>query len=591
MQALRPATRHATARGGPLGENPVIPWPGSEAAALLQASAHFKAGQYADAAGFYAQVLERNPDQVQALVFLGVMRVTAGEIGAAETLFTRCLAVDPRSPFAPLALHNLGGIHQRRGDDKAAIGFFERCVALKPDYAAAFNDLGVSLQRLGRHRAAIDAFDRAIGLDPSNLLAQHNRGLVLDFVGRTRDALDAFQRLVALAPDSAENWLELGLVQFKLENFDGAEEAFRKVLALEPASLDAQLHLAEALDRNHRVEEADRLCDAWARRQGVVVKPCTAGQPQARVLLLGAPRFGNTPTRFLFGNDRFETITINLLPGKAGEDQVIGPEQLPPFDIVFNAISDVDRGAPFLDPAASLCRQIGRPVINPPAQIPQTRRDRAPALFAGIPGLVIPPTRRASRADLQALSAASAPFARPILVRPTGAHGGADLQRMGDPGALAEYLQAMPYQDYYVTDYQDYRSADGYYRKYRLIFVDREIYPCHLAISKHWLVHYWRADMAEARWKREEAAFLADYENAFPGALAETVRAVARRLDLDYAGMDCGITADGRVLLFEANASMLVHLDEPREDFPYKHAYIPKIADAISRLVARKLSS
>jgi len=45
------------------------------------------------------------------------------------------------------------------------------------------------------------------------------------------------------------------------------------------------------------------------------------------------------------------------------------------------------------------------------------------------------------------------------------------------------------------------------------------------------------------------------------------------------------------VLVFEANANMLVHLDDSREDFAYKHAHVPKIAEAMRRLVARKLAA
>jgi hypothetical protein len=42
---------------------------------------------------------------------------------------------------------------------------------------------------------------------------------------------------------------------------------------------------------------------------------------------------------------------------------------------------------------------------------------------------------------------------------------------------------------------------------------------------------------------------------------------------------------DGRVLLFEANACMLLHLDESASAFPYKHQYVPPIRAAFTRLV------
>ena len=568
-----------------------IAWPGSEAAALEAASACFKAGRHSDAAALYAQILERNPDQAQALFYLGLLRCDAGEFATAEPLLTRALALDPDGATAPFALHRLGAIAQQRGDDAAAVAWFERAIARVPDFAAAVNDLGVSLHRLGRYKEGLAALDRAVALDPRNLMAHRNRGLVLAGLGQDAEAVRGFREALALAPDSAELWTDLGVTCLKLEDFAEAEAAFRSVLELDPASIDAHFYLAEALDRSNRLEEADRECREAAQRQGVLVKPCTGPQRRARVLLLGGAGMCNTPTRYLFGNDRYETVTVNVIvPEGPADDTGIPLDEVPACDLVFNAIADADRGAPFIAAAGDFCRAFARPVLNPPERIAATRRDLVSARLADIPGLVVPTTKRVTRAELERLAATDEAFAGPTLVRPAGSHGGHDLKKLLRTDELAAYLGATPFRDYYLTDFVDYRSADGYYRKYRLIFVDREVYPYHLAIASDWLLHYWRADMREARWREEEAAFLADLRTAIPGALAEAVREVARRLDLDYGGMDCAITQAGKVLLFEANATMLVHLDDSAEDFAYKHRHVPIIAAAIDKMVAKKLT-
>ena len=571
-------------------DRPTTPRPGSETATLHAANAQFKAGRHDEAATLYAETLRINPAQVQALFFLGLIRLNAAALDEAEPLFMRCLAVSPAGPLAGFALHKLGCVKQRRGDDQAAIAFIEGAVKLKPDLAPAFNDLAVSLHRAGRHAQAAEALDRATRLDPANVMAQQNHGLVLAGLGRDTEALAAFRAALALEPQSAELWLQLGLTALKTEDAKEAETAFRRVLALDPASLDGRLHLAEALDRQHRFDEADQECQDWARRQGVVVKPCLSDKVEARVFVVGAAGLCNTATRFLFDRERFETIAVNLLASDdSDDDDLPGASPLPPCDIVFNAVSDADRGARFLDRVEGFCRKLDRPVLNPPARIAATRRDRIAALLGDIGGLVVPATRRVTRVELESLALSKEPFAVALLVRPAGSHGGHDLTRMEQPSALAAYLASMPQLDHYLTDYHDYRGADGRYRKYRFIFVDREVYPYHLAIAQDWLVHYWRANMASPESRREEANFLADYESVLGGDLVATVQAVARRLDLDYGGMDCAVTADGKLLLFEANASMLVHLDDVSEDFAYKREHVPKIAAAIGRLVARKL--
>lgn len=571
-------------------ELPSIPWPGSEAAALAAAQAHFNAGQHAAAAALFIQLLERNPDHRQGLVFLGVIYIVAGDSdAAAEPLFQRYLELDGDGPFAPLALRNLGIICQRRGENLAAVGFFEQSAARQPDFASVLNDLGVSLQRLGRQNAAIAAFDRALALDPGFAFAHFNRAQLLLEIGRVPQAVEAFRLAFEHAPDSVEIGTALGSAYLRVENFAAAEKALRQVLALDPGALDARLYLAEALDGQYREEESALLRRAWAKDRGIIITPSTAEPPQARILLLGGAATCNTPTRFLFSPDRFATVTINILPIEDGGE---APEALaailPACDVIFGAIADADRGTPFIEPAAALCRALGWPVINPPERIPLTRRDRVTTLLAGIPDIVVPATRRLDGAALLHLDKGKERYAAPFLLRPAGAHGGAGLARIEHGGGLADYLRATPAEDYYETAYCEYRSADGLYRKYRLIFVDREVYPYHLAISRHWMIHYFRTEMGAEEWRREEAVFLADYESVFPGALSKALRRVAERLDLDYGGIDCGIMPDGRILLFEANANMLVHGDDPRAEFAYKRTAAEQIARAIDRLVARK---
>ncbi len=55
--------------------------------------------------------------------------------------------------------------------------------------------------------------------------------------------------------------------------------------------------------------------------------------------------------------------------------------------------------------------------------------------------------------------------------------------------------------------------------------------------------------------------------------------------------MACGLLPDGRVILFEANANMLGHLNDSRERSPHKHAAASKIVDAVSRMMKRRISA
>jgi hypothetical protein len=93
-------------------------------------------------------------------------------------------------------------------------------------------------------------------------------------------------------------------------------------------------------------------------------------------------------------------------------------------------------------------------------------------------------------------------------------------------------------------------------------------------------------DLSEAK-KREEEMFLTDYAQVFTGAAANALQAIGAAMDLDYAGIDCALMPDGRVLLFEANPAMLVHLMDSPIDFPYKHREVPKIRNAMSDMLLK----
>ena len=64
----------------------------------------------------------------------------------------------------------------------------------------------------------------------------------------------------------------------------------------------------------------------------------------------------------------------------------------------------------------------------------------------------------------------------PVLVRPVGSHGGLGLALAAD-GAELENTSVEKDLDVYLTVFHDFQSADGFYRKYRVIFVDRRPFP------------------------------------------------------------------------------------------------------------------
>ena len=59
-------------------------------------------------------------------------------------------------------------------------------------------------------------------------------------------------------------------------------------------------------------------------------------------------------------------------------------------------------------------------------------------------------------------------------------------------------------------------------------------------------------------------------------------------LGLDYAGIDFGLNADGEVLLFEANATMVIIPPDGDARWDYRREAIARIQTAVRAMLAQK---
>src|SRR5579871_4117225 len=95
--------------------------------------------------------------------------------------------------------------------------------------------------------------------------------------------------------------------------------------------------------------------------------------------------------------------------------------------------------------------------------------------------------------------------------------------------------------------------------------------------------------MAHQPWmQQEEAAFLSNPVGVFNSAQFKALQDIRERVGLDYCGIDCGLDAAGNIVVFEVNASMLVHARN--EGFVYKDPAVRRIKlayDAMLRKLAK----
>jgi hypothetical protein len=319
--------------------------------------------------------------------------------------------------------------------------------------------------------------------------------------------------------------------------------------------------------------------------------PCLAKQPRLRVLALAAATDmgSNMPIEFLLEESGIELLTLYVIP------DVGLPAALPDHDVAIVIASDSEDCREALAIIDSVTTRWPRPMLNPPRLICNLDRDKLHRLLRGTEGLDIPATIGVTRSQLSAVAQSKLRLAEiaaellfPVIIRPRGSHAGVGLAKLDDRAAIDRYLAARPERQFFVSRFVDYANEDGLFRKYRVVFVDRQPYACHMAIADRWDIWYLNAGMTDNAAKRlEEETFMRTFEIGFARRHQTALAAMADRIGLDYFTIDCAENKQGDLLIFEADNTAVVHNMDSPQVFPYKppqmHAIFEAFADMLSR--------
>ena len=475
-------------------------------------------------------------------------------------------------------------LHARRAAE--AMIPAQQAAAMAPNDAEAAGLLAEIQTALAAGDPALVRLELTAVLNPDDGASKLALGEAYAAADRPHDAERCFKQ--ALATDHLrEAHAELARLYLSVEMPEAAEHHAHLALSSPDTGRDddtlvamAYQTLAAVCEARGEHDEARRRLDLAYARQSLFRQP--APDAAFTTLVLVTRGAGNIDYAPLMPRAQFDRTVWYMEHARPDQVAALGP-----YAIVLNAIGDPDIAVASSAIVDAFLAGCDRPVLNPPARVRATFRHRIGETLAGIEDLVAPRTLRLTGPDIAsaglAEAAARAGLQAPVIVRPTGSHGGAGLALAADAGALAR-VQFDDGADAYVTAFHDYRSPDGFYRKYRMIFVGRAPHPYHLAIGPHWMVHHRSADMEHDPARiAEELAFLRDPEGAIGARAMTALRAIGQRLDLDYGGIDFSLTDDGRVLLFEANATMLTHLEPTGSPFAAKNVYIEPILRAFQQ--------
>ena len=226
---------------------------------LDTAIAYHEAGQTDFAAAAYRAILDRDPNDPDALNLLGLIVQNQGQHAEAITLISRALAMDPDFPEA---LTNLARAKRAMGEPEAAAKLAARAASLDPALAEAHFQHGRALLDLERDAEAAAALKQAADLDPSSADAREGLGNALMRLHNHADALAAFDATLAINPHRVEALVNASASLLKLDRAPQALEYQRLAASLAPE--DPVPHASVAATLRHMGDIAGSV--AWCER-------------------------------------------------------------------------------------------------------------------------------------------------------------------------------------------------------------------------------------------------------------------------------------------------------------------------------------
>ncbi|WP_434919900.1 tetratricopeptide repeat protein [Bradyrhizobium sp. HKCCYLS3077] len=260
----------------------------SEQHLMDRAHALLNRGNSVAAAELYRELVVRNPDDIDALHFLGVAEATAGHLARAKPLLDRAVQSRPVNPdfvenyatvlhragdydgvialcrrFPDIAPNSLPLLHTgaaamlARGEFSAAIDQLTRLLERHPSHFPAHAMLGSALARTRQYQPALEAYARAARLNPLFPDIHLDQGTIHLALGQPREALAAYERVIATQPEHPAAWAGRCFALIQLGRGEEALAAADRARALQPGLALASVAHGDALLHLDRLDEAE----------------------------------------------------------------------------------------------------------------------------------------------------------------------------------------------------------------------------------------------------------------------------------------------------------------------------------------------
>jgi len=214
----------------------------------LLADLSLEHGSLKDAAQSYTKIITKHPDDLDALLPLGVCFFKAGDFETARAVFERVLEVDPGNALAKENIEIV--LRKSKGEETQPSKLVPLSSTLGPGQDAKREPQGQEREPASANKPDLTSTNARV----SELLEQAH---FFNDVGNREAALESLEQAAELSPRDPNILAALGSFHFSTGNYDIAREKFRRVIELRPRDVDAYTRLAMTCLKLNRIEEME----------------------------------------------------------------------------------------------------------------------------------------------------------------------------------------------------------------------------------------------------------------------------------------------------------------------------------------------
>lgn len=537
---------------------------------------------------------------------------TLGRVADAERIYREILSVDKNNLEATSLLANAA---YQLGDPRRAKKLWQQCLDAKSPPWLYLRNLQNYIQVLLQEGKKKDA-SRLIGnkfpeWPPVRIPDASEKEMLLTLarmlldLGHADAVVKLLKNVIIHLPNDPAFLYEIA----RAHKEKGDEQATWEMLRAADAAFQGKSHYTLLTDlflcakSLGKEEEAQTLVDRIAATCPIFSSPRAAEQKHNILVLSGLPKLSHTiqSDMQLHFNGNYPSQLADVLGKEFRFSSVFSSNptarslanKLPAPDLVINNFTNAEliRSRGDLAAESEFSDSFGVAVINHPRKAAETGRDRTAGLLADVPDILVPGTSRFSRADKTGNDLAEeveAQFDYPFIFRRLVEQQGAGMIRVGNRATLMKALSSHDHANFFITSFVDSRGPTGFYRKLRAAIVDQEIFVVRVDYDTYWNVHGRKSDERVAFYQKnrhlleEEDRICANPEIELGKTVIQSLEAIRDRIPLEIFGVDFDVDNDGRLVFYEANATMnLLSTAPPQVNHP-RHAE-ERLVDAIRK--------